>query len=147
MTDTPASVSAPGRGRATDYTKGMTRSSAWTGWIMFGAVMTVMVGMFNVIYGLVALFEDKYYTVGPQGLLVFDLTVWGWIHLIVGAAAVISGIALPGGALWARISVVGLVSLNAITQLVFMSAYPAWSIIAIILDVIVIWAVIVHGTE
>jgi hypothetical protein len=137
------------RGVAAGYTRDRTRgrSTAWVGWIWFAAVMMVLVGTFNVIYGLVALFEDRYYVVGPQGLLVFDLTQWGWIHLIVGAAAVVAGMALFSGALWARIIAVLLASVNAIAQLAFMPAYPAWSLIAIALDVVVIWAVIVHGDE
>jgi hypothetical protein len=151
MSDTQADVGVPAENRAmaTGYAGGMTsrRSTSWTGWLVFGAVMMVMVGTFNAIYGLVAIFEDTYYTVGPQGLLVFDLTGWGWIHLVAGVAAVIAGMALFTGAQWARILVVLLASLNAITQLAFMSAYPAWSLIAIVLDFIVIWAVIVHGDE
>jgi hypothetical protein len=151
MSDTQADVGVPAenRGMATGNARGMisTRSTAWAGWVLFGAVMMVLVGTFNVVYGLVALFEDTYYTVGPQGLLVFDLTGWGWIHLIAGLAAVVAGMALFSGALWARIVVVLLASLNVITQLAFMSAYPAWSLIAIALDLIVIWAVIVHGDE
>ncbi|WP_291410396.1 hypothetical protein [Actinophytocola sp.] len=117
------------------------------GWIWFAAVMMVLVGTFNAIYGLVALFEDTYFTATSQGLLVFDLTQWGWIHLIVGAAAVIAGFALLIGATWARVLAVVLAVLNAIAQLAFMSAYPAWSLIVIALDVLVIWAVIVHGDE
>lgn len=124
-----------------------TRATApgWTGWLGFAATMTVLVGSFNIIYGLVALFKDTYYVVGPQGLLVFDLTGWGWIHLIVGVLAVASAAALARGAQWARIVTVLLVSLNAIAQLAFMSAYPVWSLIVIAFDVLVIWAVIVHG--
>jgi len=151
MSDTHADVGVPAESRETaaGHTRGTTstRSTAWTGWLVFGAVMMVMVGTFNAMYGLVAIFEDTYYTVGPQGLLVFDLTGWGWIQLIAGVAAVVAGMALFSGAIWARILVVLLASLNAITQLAFMSAYPAWSLIAIVLDVIVIWAVIVHGDK
>lgn len=149
MSDTHADVGVPAENRGIGNAGRMvsTRSTAWAGWLVFGAVMMVLVGTFNVIYGLVALVEDTYYTVGPQGLLVFDLTGWGWIHLIAGMVAVVAGMSLFSGAMWARVVVVVLASLNAITQLAFMTAYPAWSLIAIALDIIVIWAVIVHGDE
>ena len=123
------------------------RSTAWVGWIWFAAVMMIMTGTFNAIYGLVALFEDQYYTISRQGLLVFDLTQWGWILLIFGVLAVFAGIALFSGAMWARIITVALAAINAIAHMAFMSAYPVWALITIAVDVLVIWAVIVHGDE
>jgi hypothetical protein len=123
------------------------RSTAWVGWIWFAAVMMIMTGSFNLIYGLVALFDDKYYTISRQGLLVFDLTQWGWILLIFGALAVFAGIALFSGSMWARVVAVVLASINAIAHMAWMSAYPVWALIVIAVDVLVIWAVIVHGSE
>ncbi|MFC4001223.1 hypothetical protein ACFS2C_07300 [Prauserella oleivorans] len=122
-------------------------ATPWAGWITFGAVMMALLGFFNVIFGLIALFEDTYYAITPQGLLLFDLTTWGWIHLLVGAAAVLAGFALMSGATWARAAAVILASFNAVAHLAFLPAYPIWSVIAIALDVLVIWAVVVHGGE
>lgn len=122
-------------------------STAWVGWVWFAAVMMIMTGSFNAIYGLVALFDDKYYAVGPQGLLVFDITQWGWILLIFGIVAVFAGIALFSGAMWARVVAVVLAGVNMIGHMAFMSAYPVWALITIFIDVLVIWAVIVHGSE
>jgi len=136
---TDVRASAPPRER--------TGPSLWVGWLWFASVMMVMVGLFNVIFGLVALFRDEYYVTGPNGLLLFDITGWGWIHLIIGAVAVAAGFALLSGAVWARATAVLLAGLNALAQLAFLPAYPAWSLIAIALDVVVIWAVLVHGGE
>lgn len=133
--------------RAAHASRTRARSTAWAGWVWFAACMMIMTGSFNIIFGLVALFEDEYYTVGPQGLLVFDLTQWGWILLILGALAVFAGIALFSGALWARITAVALVSINMLAHMAFASAQPVWALITIVIDVLVIWAVIVHGDE
>ncbi|MFL6120131.1 hypothetical protein [Actinophytocola sp.] len=124
-----------------------TRSTGWAGWMWFAAIMLVMAGVFNAMYGLVALFQDTYYVVGPQGLLVFDLTRWGWILLVTGTLAVVAGMALFTGALWARIIAVVLAAVNALIQMGFMPAYPVWALVAIAVDIIVIWAVIVHGGD
>jgi hypothetical protein len=121
--------------------------TGWVGWVYFGGTMLVLVGIFNVIEGLVALFNDQFYVPTRQGVLVFDLTAWGWIHLIVGGLAVIAGVGLFTGAMWARVFGVILAGVNAIAQLAFLSAYPVWAVVVIALDVLVIWALVVHGSE
>lgn len=136
---------APG---AVPVTRGGTRrQTGWVGWVYFAGTMLILLGSFNAIEGLVALFNDQYYVPTRQGLLVFDLTAWGWIHLFVGGLAVIAGVGLFTGAMWARVFGVILASVNAIAQLAFLSAYPVWAMIVIALDVLVIWALIVHGAE
>ncbi|WP_199730248.1 DUF7144 family membrane protein [Amycolatopsis panacis] len=124
-----------------------TTPTRWVGWIWFGASMMILLGLFSLIEGFVALFNDKYYVVTRQGLLVFDMTGWGWVHVIVGGLAVVAGGFLFTGMLWARIIAVILAGVNAIAQLVFLSAYPVWGTIVIALDVLVIYAIIVHGRE
>lgn len=123
------------------------RRTGWVGWVYFAGAMLILLGIFNAIEGLVALFNDQYYLPTRQGLLVFDLTGWGWIHLIVGVLAVGVGIGLFTGAMWARVCGIVLAGLNAVAQLAFLSANPAWAMIVITLDVLVIWALVVHGAE
>ncbi|MEV4147754.1 hypothetical protein AB0J40_29085 [Amycolatopsis sp. NPDC049691] len=117
------------------------------GWIWFAGAITVLAGLFNVVEGVVALFDRDYYVIGPSGLLVFSLAGWGWLHLIVGILVVLTGIALFTGSQWARVVTVALAGFNALAQLAFLSAYPFWGVLVIALDVLVIWAVIVHGDE
>ncbi|TVT26097.1 hypothetical protein FNH06_00115 [Amycolatopsis acidiphila] len=128
-------------------TSPVTTEARWTGKLVFGGVMMVVAGLFNVIIGLVALFNSDYYVLGASGVLVLDLAGWGWLHLILGALVVLTGAALLTGATWARVITVLLAGFNALASLAFMSAYPLWSIVVIALDVLVIWAVITAGTE
>jgi hypothetical protein len=121
--------------------------TAWVGWIYFAGAIMVLVGSFSAIEGLVALFNDEFYTVTTDGLLVFDLTGWGWVHLIIGALAVVVGVGLFTGAMWARVGGVVLAIVNSVAQLAFVSAYPWWSMVVIALNLVVIWAIIVHGDE
>lgn len=123
------------------------RSTGWTGWIWFAGIAMIVIGAFNAIEGLVALFQQEYYVVGPENLLVFDLTQWGWVHLIIGALVVLTGIALFSGAGWAKLVTVVLTVLNMISQMAFLAVYPVWSTIVIALCVLVIWAIVVHGDE
>lgn len=119
----------------------------WAGWIVFASVIMLILGIFNVIAGIVTLFWGDYYIVGPEYSLVLDVTGWAWAHLIFGALVAIAGAVLVTGAIWARVVAVLFAAGNALAHLVFLSAHPLWSTIMIALGVVVIWAVIVHGDE
>ena len=128
-----------------EYDSGPT---AWAGWVVFGGVMLMMLGAFQIIEGLVALFDDGFYLVRPGGLVVdVNYNTWGWIHLIIGVVGVLAGLGLLVGNMAARIVGVAVAVLSAVVNLAFISAYPVWSAIMITLDVVVIYAIIVHGRE
>jgi hypothetical protein len=134
----------------TDYRQNVqpTEVSGWAGWIGFAGVMMVMLGVFHIIQGLVALFQDEYFLVGQSGLTVHvDYTTWGWIHLIGGIVVVASGIGLFTGRYWARTVAVLLAMVSAVVNISFLAAYPIWSTIMIAIDILVIWALMVHGSE
>lgn len=122
--------------------------SGWVGWIGFAGVIMMMLGTFHAIQGLVALFNDEYYLVGSSGLVVsLDYTAWGWIHLIGGAVLVAAGLGVFGGQVWARTVGVIAAVLSAIVNVAFLAAYPVWSLMMIALDVVLILALTVHGSE
>ena len=134
----------PGATRAS----GLEAPSGWVGWIAFAAVMMIMLGCFHAIQGLVALFDDKKFLIADSGLTVsVDYTAWGWIHLIGGIIIALAGISLFAGRLWARIVGVIAALASAIVNIAFLSAYPIWSTIMIALDILIIWALTVHGAE
>jgi len=123
-------------------------ATGWAGWVVFGGVMLIMVGLFQVIQGLVALFDDGFYLVHPSGLMVHaNYNTWGWIHLAIGVIAALTGLGLLAGNMAARVLGVIIAGLSAVANLAFISAYPIWSTIIIALDVLVIFAIIVHGGD
>lgn len=123
-----------------------TRSSGWYGMVVFAATMMILLGTFHAIAGLVALFRDDYYLVTRSGLVIdVDYTTWGWVHLLLGILVIAAGAALYAGATWARVVAVAIAMLSALVNLAFLSAYPLWSGIMIAVDVLVIYAVTVHG--
>ena len=119
----------------------------WVGWVAFAAVMLMVTGLFNVITGFAGILEDEIYVTGARGALVFDVTAWGWIQFVLGIVMMATGAALSSGATWARLVAVVVVVLNLVAQLVVMPAYPFWAMLIIAVDVLVIWAIIVHGEE
>lgn len=125
-----------------------TEMTAWVGWIAFAAVMMLMLGTFHVIQGLVAILNDKVFLVGKSGLILHvDYTTWGWVHIIGGILIAAAGIALFTGQVWARTIGVVVAMFSAFVNVGFLSAYPIWSAIMIGFDVLVIWALTVHGGE
>ena len=123
------------------------RRTGWVGWVWFAGCLLLLVGAFNVIVGLVALFNGTVLVAGAAGALLFDLTGWGWVHLVVGVLLLLVGGGLFTNSTAARMAGIVLAGLNAIAQLAFLPVYPAWSLLIIALDVVVLWAILVHGGE
>lgn len=133
----PIPAQRPPYGRATEY------SGAGMDWVRFGGVMMAVLGGFGVIEGLVALFSPTHFVTVGGAVLALDLTAWGFLHIVMGALVLATGLALLGNApSWARAVGVGLVAINMIVQLAWLPAYPIWSIIVLVLDVLVLYALI-----
>jgi hypothetical protein len=122
-------------------------SDAAVGLTVFAAVMMIMVGAFQAIQGVVALFNDTFYVVGQKWTFSFDITTWGWIQLLVGILLVGAGFFLFRGAVWARVVGVCVVAISAVLNFMWLPYYPLWGILVIALDVFVIWALTAHGRD
>jgi hypothetical protein len=123
-------------------------TTGWVGWSYFAGFMMMFLGVFEAIAGLTAIFNDKYYLVTESHLVTFDYTAWGWIHLIIGVIVFFAGLELfRSGALWARVLAVLFAGVSLIANLAFMDAYPLWSFSMGVIDILVIYALTVHGSE
>ena len=115
--------------------------SGWAiGGLTFAATMLVLIGIFQVIAGLVAIFDDDFYVLTQNYTFDLDTTGWGWIHLIIGIAVILVGYFLYAGATWAGVTALVLAVLSAVSNFFFIPYYPFWSIVVIALAVWVIWA-------
>jgi hypothetical protein len=124
-------------------------SATWQNWAYFGAVLMALMGLFWAVLGLVALFDDQYFTFRTNSLLaVQTYATWGWVHLLGGVLALTAGAGiLWGGHRWARIAGIVVAALSAVVNLGFLAASPVWATLMIALDVLVIYALTVHGWE
>ena len=122
--------------------------TGWVGWLVFAGITAIMLGAFQIIEGLVAVFKESYYVVGANNLLVHvNYDTWGWTHFGIGVAILIAGFGVLTGAMWGRILGIAVAVISAILNLAFIGAYPVWGVIVIALDVLVIYALAVHGRE
>ncbi|MFC5950020.1 hypothetical protein ACFQH9_17245, partial [Pseudonocardia lutea] len=118
-----------------------TRAAAWsTGFAMFAGTVLIVVGICQALAGIAALFRDEVYVATPNYIYSFDVTAWGWVHLILGAAIALTGLGVIQGQTWARVVGIMLASLSIIANFLFIPHYPIWSLVIIALDIAVIWA-------
>ena len=126
-----------------------TQVTGWVGWGWFAGIMLIIAGVIDAIYGFIAVFlpSSSYFIVGEGGLVLLDVQGWGWWHVIIGAALILVGLALFSGAGWARVTAIVLAAINGVSQLFLLPVQPWWSLIVLTLDVLVIYALTVHGRE
>jgi hypothetical protein len=141
---TPETPRARATVRQYDGPAPVTYDDEGTGWMLYGASMLAIIAALNLIDGIAAVSNSKFYVANAQ-FVISDLKTWGWILIVV---AVIQGVVVAGillewrGFRWAGVAIAGL---NAIAQLLFMPAYPLWSLALFALDILVIYALVAHG--
>ena len=121
---------------------GGSQVSGWAiGGIAFAATIMVLIGVFQILAGLVAIFNDDFYIVAQNYTFDLDVSAWGWIHLLVGIAVLATGFGLFGPRPWAGVAAIMLCMLSALVNFFFIPYYPIWSLVVIALDIWVIWLV------
>lgn len=122
--------------------------SAWAiGFAGFAAFMMILIGFFHIIAGIAGIYENTFYVVSDNYVFNFDVTTWGWIHLIGGIVVMLSGFWIFTGAVWARTVGVIVAVLSIFANFMFLPLYPLWSILMIAVAVAVIWALTAHGRD
>jgi hypothetical protein len=114
------------------------------GWLLFASIMLGMAGAFNIIDGIVALSKSKFF-VADATYVFSDLRTWGWIVLALGIVQVLAALTLVNRNQFARWFAIASAGVNAIAQLVWIPAYPFWSLSMFAVDVLVIYALAVYG--
>jgi hypothetical protein len=122
-------------------------TTGWVGWVAFAGLMMMINGAMNAIAGIAAIANDTVYVAGARATVVLNLTAFGWIHLVLGLGVAAAGFFLLQGATWAAFVAIGVTTLNMLTQMLMLPAYPFWSLLIIAVDVLVLWALMMHSDE
>jgi hypothetical protein len=109
------------------------------GWTVFAALVLLLVGGFNMVQGLVALFAPERLFITSEEMVVLDFDRWGWVLLIWGAVLVAASWGLSVNATWARVFAITVAMLNALGQLTWIGVQPYLSLLIIALDIGIIW--------
>ncbi|MDT0613489.1 DUF7144 family membrane protein [Streptomyces lancefieldiae] len=122
-------------------------SSGWaTGGTVFAGVLMLVEGIFGILNGIAAIAKDDVYARVGDYVFKFNLTTWGWIHLVLGILIAVTGWGVLKGADWARGVGVALAALVVIAQFMWLPYQPVWAIVSMAVAVFVIWALCTdHG--
>ncbi|MGW0876812.1 DUF7144 family membrane protein [Streptomyces sp. NPDC002740] len=121
-----------------------TAKQQWAeGLMVFAAVTLMLAGVLDIFRGVMGIAEDDVFLSTRNYVFAFDLTAWGWIHLALGAVAVIVSLGLFQSAMWARVAGVVIAGLIVIANFLSLPYYPLWSVVMIAFSGFVIWALCV----
>ncbi|CAL9336566.1 DUF7144 family membrane protein [Streptomyces sp. enrichment culture] len=119
---------------------GARSSRAVTAWVALAASLMIFNGIMAMLSGIAAIANDEVFVTTRNYVFEFDLTAWGWIHLMIGLGVVLAGVSLFQGSRWARVVGIGLAGLSMIASFMWLPYAPVWAVTIIGLDAIIIWA-------
>ncbi|HEY7631032.1 MAG TPA: hypothetical protein VH817_10035 [Thermoleophilaceae bacterium] len=120
--------------------------TAWEGWMAFAGTVIALAGVMNIIHGIAAIGDSKVF-VHDAKLVVSSLHTWGWIVLFLGIAQLFAAAGIFAKNQFARWFGVLVAFANAIGQLMFVGAYPIWSLTIFGLDLLVLYGLLAHGAR
>lgn len=136
----PDSTRAPAGPDRYQTTAGQETTAGQSGWVVFAGVIMLVLGFMDAMWGLAAIINNEVVTVGGRGgVVVWDISAWGWAHLILGTIVALTGLGLLAGQGWARWFGVFFVSLNVLVQFGTFGLFPLWSIMIIAIDIVILY--------
>jgi hypothetical protein len=114
------------------------------GWVIFAGCMLCLVGTLNIVYGIAAISNSKFYVANTQYVF-SDLKTWGWVLLIVGVIQFVAAFGIWASTEWGRWVGVAAAGINAIVQMLFIPAYPFLSVALFATDLLVIYGLVAYG--
>ena len=118
-------------GESTSLARGVT---------VFAGVMLATLGSLQILQGLAAVLKDDVFVRGIEYTYKFDVSTWGWIHMLLGVIGVAVGIGILMGQTWAGVGGIAIAVVSLLSQFMFMPYYPFWSMLLIFMDIVVVWA-------
>jgi hypothetical protein len=125
-----------------------TGKGAWPdGAAAFAGVLLLINGVLAVLMGVAAVARDTVYATTVHYVYSFNITAWGWITLVLGVILGLVGLVILAGVAWAQWAGIMVAAVSLALQFMFLPYYPIWALIAIALDVYVIWALLMHSPD
>jgi hypothetical protein len=125
-------------------------ATGWVGWIYFAGILMILRGVSQAFLGITALVNKQYLLITGNNSLVLSTghtVAWGWVDIVMGLLVLAAGFSLLHASTWARVFAIVFTSASFLVNLAFVSVFPVWAVLAMIVDVLVLYALVVHGRE
>ena len=116
----------------------MNEEATLSGWWVFAGVLLIVAGILNIIWGIAAIGDAKFFT-SHGTFIISSLHFWGWISLILGIVELVAAFSLFSGGNFGRAVGIVVGALNAIAALLSIPAYPFWSLAIFALSIIIVY--------
>lgn len=120
---------------------GATRQGFAAGASIGASILLLTVGVLSVLEGIAAVAENELFVVGINYVYEFDISTWGWIHIVLGAVLIVAALGLMTGTAWGRVAAIIVAALSILANFLWLPYYPWWSTLVIALNIVVIWAI------
>lgn len=118
------------------------------GWVMFAGIMLLIAGVLNVIYGIAAIDNSKFFVHATETQYILsDLNTWGWITLILGVLEIIAAFSIWAGGGYGRWFGIFVAGISSIGALMSIPAYPLWSLAIFTIDILIIYGLAAYGGQ
>jgi hypothetical protein len=118
-----------------------------TGRVAFAAILLLVVGTINIIYGIGAL-DDARIFVNDTRFILDDLNTLGWVLIILGVLQITAGLSLASGRTYGRVFAIIVGSLGAIEALLSIGGNnPWWSLGVFVLCIYIVHGIFIYGED
>jgi hypothetical protein len=125
----------------------LNKASGWSGWIGFASFLLLFNGLFNVIEGIADLGRHIFFTQESGNVWILNYNKWGWINIIAGIVIISAAVSLAHGDLWGRFFASVVIVLSMLSAVAALPIYPLWSIVVLVVDALILYAIMVQGTK
>jgi hypothetical protein len=115
-------------------------------WVLFAGIMVALVGVLNVVYGIAAIADSRFFA-NDATYILSNLNTWGWITLILGVGQIVAAYSIWKGGQAGRWFGIAMAMLSAVAALMSIAAYPFWSLAVFALDILVIYGLAAYGGD
>jgi len=116
----------------------MNEEMSLSGWWVFAGILLIVAGILNIIWGIAAIGDSKFFTENGT-YIISGLHTWGWITLILGVLELVAAFSLFAGGEFGRWFGVFVGAFNAVAALLSIPAYPFWSLAIFALSIIIVY--------
>jgi len=116
------------------------------GWLVFASIMIAIAGTLNVIWGIAAIAESRFFVANATYILT-ELKTWGWIVMIIGVVEVFAAFSILAGGQWGRWLGIFAAGVSSIASLMSIPAYPFWALCIFGVNILIIYGLAAYGGQ